>query len=71
MYNAYIYSHRGFIGDYCHSFGKNFSRANEDKNKQRTTTFTFPFAGANCVVENRVDGNIAEKVRVQSSATRS
>lgn len=30
-------------------------------------TFTFPFGRTNCVVGNRVDGNIAEKVRVQSS----
>lgn len=41
----------------------------------KTTTFmavfTFPFGRTNCVVGNRVDGNIAEKVRVQSSATRS
>jgi len=30
--------------------------------------FTFPFGRTNCVVGNRVDGNITEKVRVQSSA---
>jgi len=34
-------------------------------------TFTFPFGRTNCVVGNRVDGNIAEKVRVQSSHIRS
>lgn len=30
--------------------------------------FTFPFGRTNCVVGNRVDSNIAEKVRVQSLA---
>lgn len=47
--------------------GKNFSRA-DTKIK---VLLTFPFGAANCVVGNRVGGgNIAEKVRVQSSATR-
>ena len=57
-------------GRFCHSFGKNFSRKTNIKATMFMATFTFPFGRTNCVVGNRVDGNIAEKVRVQSSRIR-